>query len=101
MSVTYKIRRRRHGKIRDIRNSLRLWLARFRGLIGDSSLLNVPEAAAFADVSPHTINNWVRRGLLPATKSGRARLVLTSDLASLLRGNPSRLAIVLKGQISD
>jgi len=60
--------------------------AQLRELQTDTDrLLSMPEAAELLSVSPRTIANLIRRGILPKVKVGRATRVRLSDLERLVR----------------
>lgn len=43
------------------------------------------DAAAYFDVHPFTIHNWIRSGKLEAIKPGRSYLITTESLRALIR----------------
>lgn len=64
----------------------------------DERLLTVIEAANYLSVAPVTLRRWVRFGLIPSVRLGRARRVRLGDIEALMRvGLPlDRDAVVMK-----
>lgn len=65
-----------------VREEIRLAFTEYRG--GSDAPMSYEQAAAFAGCSKATISSWRRKGILPATGSGRLTRVLRADLLRVL-----------------
>jgi excisionase family DNA binding protein len=50
----------------------------------DDHFLTVEQVAQTFRVTPQTIRNWIKGGMLPATKYGKSYRVLSEDVTALL-----------------
>ena len=55
-----------------------------------STLLNKKQAAILLSVSVSTLNNWLKRGLLPSIKMGGSVRFTSTDLDSFIESNRIR-----------
>ncbi len=53
---------------------------------GGDDLLSVKEVAELVKRTPGAIRNWIRKGLLPATKIGKCYRIKREDLNEFLKG---------------
>lgn len=47
--------------------------------------LSIPEAAALMKIHPETVKVYIRRGILPAAKIGRAYVLLEDDVSAFIK----------------
>lgn len=53
-------------------------------------VMTVDEVAMYLHKSKYTIRNWIKRGLLPASRLGRSYFIAEDALAQVLRPAPRR-----------
>ena len=51
----------------------------------DEQLLTVADASVCLAVAPVTLRRWIRQGLVPSVRLGRARRVRLGDVEALMR----------------
>jgi excisionase family DNA binding protein len=59
----------------------------------DDHFLTVEQVAQTFRVTPQTIRNWIKGGMLPATKYGKSYRVLSEDVTALLAGGQAEAGV--------
>ena len=85
-----------------VREEIRSALKEFGGFgLGADAPLTYAQAADFVGCHPNTVADWVKRGLLPATGTGKLRRVKRADLLVVLEKLSAPVATETPAQIAQ